>query len=263
MKQQIIGSRMFGKPVTDPDPATVEHVLSVYAQRATARMRRDRSVAGMVSAFAASSPYADGYTSAWGQAVFAMPTDDPVTIAKAAAEALREKLRAGVKYVPAGVMLGDLTPASSHSYLPMFQPTYDHRGVGDLLDRVHRRHGETAIGLGLAGVPQAPASRCTARCSRRDALLTGASSPQRVQSDRCNRTVSSRSEAFPDPSQRAARCATQLSVLEVAEQVIFSYEGDRQSSSGEGTKDTGEDHPDRNRQDQRLHVTRRRQAKHG
>ncbi|MFK3672437.1 Y-family DNA polymerase [Leifsonia aquatica] len=154
VKQQIISSRMFGKPVTDP--ATVEHVLSVYAQRATARMRRDRSVAGMVSAFAASSPYADGYTSAWGQAVFAMPTDDPVTIAKAAAEALREKLRAGVKYVRAGVMLNDLTPASSHSFLPMFQPTYDHRGVGDLLDRVHRRHGETAIGLGLAGVRLGP-----------------------------------------------------------------------------------------------------------
>ncbi|GEM_PF-5462968 len=36
----------------------------MYAQRATARMRRDLSVAGMVSAFAASSPYAYGYTSA-------------------------------------------------------------------------------------------------------------------------------------------------------------------------------------------------------
>ncbi|WP_313541151.1 DUF4113 domain-containing protein [Leifsonia aquatica] len=85
-----------------------------------------------------------------------MPTDDPVTIANAATEALREKLRAGVKYVRAGVMPNDLTPAFSHSFLPMFQPTYDHRGVGDLLDRVHRRHGDTAIGLGLAGVRLGP-----------------------------------------------------------------------------------------------------------
>lgn len=150
VKQQIMSSRMFGHPVTDP--ATVEHVLSVYAQRATARMRRDKSVAGLVSAFAASSPYADNYVSAWGQAAFAMPTDDPVAIAKAAAESLRDKLRPGVKYVRAGVMLNNLSPASSHSFLPMFQPSYDHRGVGDLLDKVHRRHGETVIGLGMAGM---------------------------------------------------------------------------------------------------------------
>lgn len=150
VKQQIMSSRMFGHPVTDP--ATVEHVLSVYAQRATARMRRDKSVAGLVSAFAASSPFADNYVSAWGQAAFAMPTDDPVAIAKAAAESLREKLRPGVKYVRAGVMLNNLSPASSHSFLPMFQPSYDHRGVGDLLDKVHRRHGEQTIGLGMAGM---------------------------------------------------------------------------------------------------------------
>jgi len=154
VKQQIISSRMFGKPVTDPD--TVAHVLSVYAQRATARMRRDKSVAGLVSAFAASSPYADGYTSAWGQAVFAMPTDDPVAIAKAASAVLAEKLRPGVKYVRAGVMLNNLSPASSHSFLPLFQPAYDHRGVGEILDRVHRRHGETAIGLGMAGMRLGP-----------------------------------------------------------------------------------------------------------
>lgn len=150
VKQQIISSRMFGHPVTDP--AMVEHVLSVYAQRATARMRAEKSVAGLVSVFAASSPYAEGYTSAWGQVAFAMPTDDPVAIAKAASASLREKLRPGAKYVRAGVMLSALSPASSHSFLPMFQPSYDHRGVGDLLDRVHRRHGEQVIGLGMAGL---------------------------------------------------------------------------------------------------------------
>jgi len=153
-KQQIISSRMFGHPVTDP--ATVEHVLSVYAQRATARMRRERSVAGLVSTFAASSPYADGYTSAWGQAAFAMPTDDPVAIAKAAAASLRDRLRTGTRYVRAGVMLSALSPASSHTFLPLFQPDYDHRGVGELLDRVHRHHGEHTLGLGMAGMRLGP-----------------------------------------------------------------------------------------------------------
>jgi len=154
VKQQIISSRMFGHPVTDP--AEVAQVLSVYAQRATARMRSEGSVAGLVSAFAASSPYADNYTSAWGQVTFGMPTDDPVAIGKAVQQALREKLQPGVKYVRAGVMLNKLSPAQSHSFLPMFQPAYDHRGVGELLDKVHKRHGDKALGLGLAGLQLGP-----------------------------------------------------------------------------------------------------------
>ena len=154
VKQQIISSRMFGHPVTDP--AEVEHVLSVYAQRATARMRSEGSVAGLVSAFAATSPYAGDYSSAYGQAVFAMPTDDPVAIAKAVKKALREKLRPGAKYVRAGVMLNKLSPAESHSFLPMFQPEFDHRGVGELLDKVQKKMGDKAIGVGLAGLQLGP-----------------------------------------------------------------------------------------------------------
>lgn len=154
-KQQIIASRMFSQPLRDPKK--VQQALSVFAQRATARMRSEGSVAGLVSAFAASSPYADGYTSAWGQAVFAMPTDDPVAITKAVARALHDKLQPGVKYVRAGVMLNKLSPAESHSFLPMFQPEFDHRGVGELLDKMHKRHGEKVIGLGLAGMKTGPA----------------------------------------------------------------------------------------------------------
>lgn len=150
VKQQVISSRMFGHPVDDP--ARVAHVLSVYAQRATARIRAEGSVARLVSAFAASSPFGDDYRSAWGSVAFAMPTDDPVAIAKAATAALEPKLMPGVRYVRAGVMLGELSPAGSHSFLPLFQPSYDSRGVGQLLDHVHRRHGEDVIGLGMAGM---------------------------------------------------------------------------------------------------------------
>lgn len=155
VKQQIISSRMFASPVTDPK--TIEHVLSVYAQRATARMRSEKSVAGLVAAFAASSPYADNYTSAWGQTSLGMPTDDPAVIARAAADSLKGQLRRGVKYVRAGVMLNKLSPAESHSFLPMFQPDYDRRGVGELIDRIHRKHGDSSVGLGMAGLKLGPA----------------------------------------------------------------------------------------------------------
>lgn len=153
-KQQIISSRMFGRPVTDPDK--IAQVISVYAQRATARMRAEGSVARLVQVYAASSPFADGYTSAWESMAFAMPTDDPALIAKVAGKALRPRLRAGVKYVRAGVMLGDLTPKQAHSFLPMFEPAYDSRGIGAIIDKISRRLGDHAIGLGVGGLRLGP-----------------------------------------------------------------------------------------------------------
>lgn len=150
VRQSIVSSRMFGHTVDDP--AEIEHVLSVYAQRATEKLRREGSVAGHVSAFAATSPYGENYTSAYGQAIFAMPTDDPVSIARAVKDSIRDRLRPNVKYVRAGVMLNKLSPAQSHSFLPMFQPEFDNRGLGELLDKVRKRHGDNALGLGLAGL---------------------------------------------------------------------------------------------------------------
>lgn len=51
-----------------------------------------------------------------------MPTDGPALIAKAAGTALLDKLKPGVKNVRASVMLNNLSAASSHSFLPLFQP---------------------------------------------------------------------------------------------------------------------------------------------
>ncbi|WP_434317566.1 hypothetical protein [Leifsonia sp. P73] len=55
-------------------------------------------------------------------------------------------------YARADVMLSGLSPANSHSVLPVFQPSYDHCGVGDLIGKVRTRHGEQNISLGIVGV---------------------------------------------------------------------------------------------------------------
>lgn len=85
-----------------------------------------------------SSPFTAGYTTECAHAAFAMPTDDPVLISKAANDALRHRLRL-VALIRADVP----TP-------------HDHHGVGDLLDRIQHRHGEKAIRLGIAGLHLGP-----------------------------------------------------------------------------------------------------------
>lgn len=154
-KQQIIASRMFSHPLTDTDDLT--HVISVYAQRATARLRSQHSSAQRVTAWAASSYHSENYTSASGQAGLAVPTDDPITITRAAVQALESRLIQGARYVRAAVMLTDLHPTTAVTPLAFFEPLGAERQIGGLLDRIQKRHGDRSIGVGLAGLAHGPA----------------------------------------------------------------------------------------------------------
>lgn len=154
-REQLMFSRSFAMPVTTV--REMERVLSVYAQRSVAKLRKQGSVAKTMSCFASSSPFADQpYVSAHEGVEFPMPTDDPVEVVKAATAALLPRIRDGVKYVRAGVMLTGITPRGSGAPLEMFVPVHDRKGVGVLIDRVGKRYGSENIGLGLAGVKATP-----------------------------------------------------------------------------------------------------------
>ncbi len=55
-------------------------------------------------------------------------------------------------------MLSGLTPKESHGWLTCFAPTFEDRGLGELIDAVAARHGRTSIGFGLGGLREQPAS---------------------------------------------------------------------------------------------------------
>ena len=154
-KEQIIFSRSFSTPVrTIPD---MEQVLSVYAQRASLRLRKQGSVAQTMQCFAATSFHADApYLTPAASISFSMPTDDPIEITRAAVRALSPRLESGAAYVRAGVLLSGITPASSHAFLEPFVPLYDRRDLAKTLDTITRRHGERSLGLGLAGLKKGP-----------------------------------------------------------------------------------------------------------
>ncbi|MEB4616092.1 Y-family DNA polymerase, partial [Leucobacter sp. M11] len=152
-KEQIIFSRSFSTPVQTA--AEMSQVLSIYAQRIGTRLRAQGSLAKTMTAWAATSHYAQEHHAPHAVVRFELPTDEPITIAKRAG-ALLDLLRHGTRYARAGIVLTELSPASSHGVLDLFAPEFEGRRIGQTLDAVAKKHGSRAIGIGRGGLRDAP-----------------------------------------------------------------------------------------------------------
>lgn len=156
-KDQLIFSRSFAQKIrTEPE---MEQVISLYAQRVSARLRAQGSLASHLSAWAMTG-WADEGTvphSAQASVGLNVPTDDPITLTKAA-RALLPKLfpHDGIRYARAGVVLTDLRQADGVQPLPLFQPEFEGRGVGQALDQINQKFATTAVGVGLGGMKAPP-----------------------------------------------------------------------------------------------------------
>lgn len=150
-KDQIMRSRMFGHGLEDPDEIAAG--VSVFAQQAAARLRRQGSLcqAGMV--FASTSPFTvlHGVSRITVPFSFSTATDQPARIAAVCAQAVRAHLNPSCRYVRAGVLLTGLVPKASWHPLEVFEPARD-KGLGDVLDQVNRKFGSASIGIGHAGI---------------------------------------------------------------------------------------------------------------
>ncbi|MEW1807840.1 Y-family DNA polymerase [Pseudarthrobacter sp. NPDC080039] len=149
-RDQLIFSRSFATPVTTS--AGLREVLSIYAQQASARLAKHGLQAKVLTAFAATSPFRNHEQAYPSVCVpLPMPTADPLLLTKAA-HALLPKIREGLKYAKAGLMLTDLRPSGNQPPLAPFENRHEARGIGPLLDDVSRRFGRGSIGLGHAGI---------------------------------------------------------------------------------------------------------------
>lgn len=149
---QILCSRMFSTPITETHE--MEQALSVYAQKACRRLRRQHSLCSQVSAFCSSSPFdaQHEYASFHGTTSLTTPSDDPLVIAKAACRALRERTDPNARYIRAGVLLLGLLDAESFHPLAGFEANEDVHGLGEVLDRATRRFGPARVGIGYGGM---------------------------------------------------------------------------------------------------------------
>lgn len=151
---QVIYSRSFSTPVTSV--TDLHQVLAVYAQSLTSRLRHQRSVAGAVWAFAATSWHIQPCHQISGAVSLPDRTDDPIAVLSAAAGLLEPRMVPGKRYVRAGISVSDLASKGAQEALPVFAP--DPRGsqMGTIIDRVCAAVGRDAVGLGLAGMKTPP-----------------------------------------------------------------------------------------------------------
>ena len=150
---QILCSRMFSTPVTGR--ATMRQVLSVYAQKACARLHRQHGLCSRVAVFCSSSPFhALKYSRASGSSPLTDPSDNPLVIAKAACNALDRSpdFDPDARYVRAGVILLGLLDADDYHTLSGLGARRDDENLGTVLDRAAHRFGPFRIGIGYGGI---------------------------------------------------------------------------------------------------------------
>ena len=112
-KQSICTSRTFPTLLTDAD-AIRTHVAN-YAARCAEKLRKQHSVAAIVSVFVGTSPFRDDLPQhhASMEYTFPSPTNATVDIVKAAEEVLMRLLRSDCHYKRAGVIVMGITPDSA------------------------------------------------------------------------------------------------------------------------------------------------------
>lgn len=149
-KEQIQFSRSFAAPISTV--TELEEVLSVYTQRASARLRQQGSLARLLRCYASTSPFKDNHTTHAVSLAFPKPTDDPVEMYRAAINALGPQFDTSQRYVRVGVSLHEFSPVASHATLDIFGTDPAPFAAAAVLDTITARYGQETLGLGLAGL---------------------------------------------------------------------------------------------------------------
>lgn len=153
-KFNVTFSRSFSSPVTSPEK--LRQVLSIYAQNVSHRLRTQGLEAGSLWAFAATSYHRPPFHSISDAAAIEPRSTNPTIIFRTAERLIIPKMIPGTRYVRAGISLGDLAPTGTSPMLSMFAPDDRANRLGDLVDAINTTTGTRSIGLGLAGLKNAP-----------------------------------------------------------------------------------------------------------
>ncbi|MEK0306538.1 Y-family DNA polymerase [Bifidobacterium favimelis] len=148
---QILCSRMFSTPIEGYE--TLAQALSIYAQKACRRLRRQNGLCTRVRAFCSTSPYSpQDYTASNHTVTLEDPSDDPIVIARAACQALRGRIDPHARYIRAGVVLLDLLDADGFQTLEGLGPSRDEHDLGSVIEQAARRYGPFRVGIGYGGI---------------------------------------------------------------------------------------------------------------
>jgi len=144
-RRSVTVSRSFGRELTTP--AEVSQAVAFFAERAAAKLRRDRLAARVLTVFMqtgrfAAEPFAEGSATV----SLPVPTDLTTELVGYAAAAAGRAFREGLRYRKAGVMLLDLVPRSpAQAGLFDARDRERARRVAEAVDRINARMGAGTV----------------------------------------------------------------------------------------------------------------------
>jgi DNA polymerase V len=153
-KQQIMSSRSFGSYITDIE--SLQEAVASYVGIATAKLRRQGSVAGMVQVYVRTSPFRTDLPQ-YAKAVnvpLPTPSGDTLLLTRAALWGLRRIYRSGFEYQKAGIMLMDLSEAGK-SQQDLFLTTKNNDALMKVVDRINGTWGRGTLRSAAEGTTKA------------------------------------------------------------------------------------------------------------
>ena len=140
-KKMIATTRMFGKPVFDLQP--LKEAVATFTARAAEKLRRQYSAAGSIDVFVVTNGsggnlYEYNPQSDHRYCLLPHPTSITHELMDYALPLVEELYRPGMKYLKAGVMLGDIVPDNSiqgNLFVPEKQN--NHRALMDAIDNLN------------------------------------------------------------------------------------------------------------------------------
>ena len=157
---QILCSQMFSRPLASLDD--LGEALTVYSQRASARLRRQNGLCTQVTIFCQGrrrSPDDTATPSVHASMSLPEPSDSPLAISGAARAALRSRFTDHTAFVRAGVMLSGIVDRDDAPALEGFGPDPGGHLLGQALDAVSMRFGPGRVGVGHAGIRRSHTER--------------------------------------------------------------------------------------------------------
>ena len=151
-RQQILSSRSFGQKVSDYQ--SLAESITLYMSRAAEKLRRQQSYAGNVHVFIHSSPHDEGEFYSNGHTVsLPIPTNHTAQLVKTALWILKRIYKPKIKYLKAGVMLGDLRTGQEVQQ-DLFSTQSDNLETAPLMqaiDQINQKMGRETIKLASLG----------------------------------------------------------------------------------------------------------------
>ena len=152
-KQSICTSRSFGRSVSTL--AELQQAVATFAGKCAVKLRKEGSLASMLTVFIATSPFDDSGARYWGTRTAALkhPTNDSRAILNAADKILEGIFRDGMVYKKAGVIVSGFVPRKSCSttlsLFPEEEPSAYERDARLMLvmDSINQRYGSGAVHL--------------------------------------------------------------------------------------------------------------------